>query len=156
MSAAPEHHAGVVEEMLLHELGGGRAFMPRADIEIDASLLQGGLKRRIPALDQMQPNLRVARAERFERRRQQRHMRGERQPGDDLSTRAAVQLLDFIAGAPHFAEHRARPAHERLAHRGEDHAARASLEGAQAALKKNFVDAEGPDVEFARRAFDRA
>ena len=35
-------------------------------------------------------------------------------------------------------------------------AARASLEGAQANLKKNVVEAEGPDVEFARRAYDRA
>jgi HlyD family secretion protein len=35
-------------------------------------------------------------------------------------------------------------------------AARAALEGAQAELKKNHVEAEGPDVEFARRAFARA
>jgi HlyD family secretion protein len=35
-------------------------------------------------------------------------------------------------------------------------AARASLEGAQATLKKTIVEAEGPDVEFARRAYDRA
>src|SRR6185436_14062579 len=30
-------------------------------------------------------------------------------------------------------------------------AARAALEGAEAQLKKNHVEAEGPDVEFARR-----
>src|SRR5262245_29892822 len=35
-------------------------------------------------------------------------------------------------------------------------AARASLEGAEAQLKKNVVEAEGPDAEFARRAYDRA
>jgi HlyD family secretion protein len=35
-------------------------------------------------------------------------------------------------------------------------AARAALEGAEAQLKKNHVEAEGPDVEFARRAFRRA
>jgi HlyD family secretion protein len=35
-------------------------------------------------------------------------------------------------------------------------AARASLEGAQAALKKTIVEAEGPDAEFARRAYERA
>jgi HlyD family secretion protein len=35
-------------------------------------------------------------------------------------------------------------------------AARAALEGAEAQLKKNIVEAEGPDAEFARRAFDRA
>jgi HlyD family secretion protein len=35
-------------------------------------------------------------------------------------------------------------------------AARAALEGAQAALKKTIVEAEGPDVEFARRAYERA
>ena len=35
-------------------------------------------------------------------------------------------------------------------------AARASLEAAEAQLKKNIVVAEGPDAEFARRAFDRA
>jgi HlyD family secretion protein len=35
-------------------------------------------------------------------------------------------------------------------------AARAALEGAEAQLKKNVVEAEGPDVEFARRAYDRA
>jgi HlyD family secretion protein len=35
-------------------------------------------------------------------------------------------------------------------------AARASLEAAQAQLKKNVVEAEGPDAEFARRAYDRA
>ena len=35
-------------------------------------------------------------------------------------------------------------------------AARASLEGAQATLKKTVVEAEGPDVEFARRAYERA
>jgi HlyD family secretion protein len=35
-------------------------------------------------------------------------------------------------------------------------AARASLEAAEAQLKKNIVDAEGPDAEFARRAFERA
>ena len=35
-------------------------------------------------------------------------------------------------------------------------AARAALEGANAQLKKNIVEAEGPDAEFARRAFDRA
>src|SRR6476661_7537343 len=35
-------------------------------------------------------------------------------------------------------------------------AARAALEGAQAQLKKNHVEAEGPDVEFARRSFQRA
>jgi HlyD family secretion protein len=35
-------------------------------------------------------------------------------------------------------------------------AARAALEGAEAQLKKNTVEAEGPDVEFARRALERA
>ena len=35
-------------------------------------------------------------------------------------------------------------------------AARASLEGAEAQAKKNIVEAEGPDAEFARRAYDRA
>jgi HlyD family secretion protein len=35
-------------------------------------------------------------------------------------------------------------------------AARASLEAAEAQLKKNVVEAEGPDAEFARRAYDRA
>jgi HlyD family secretion protein len=35
-------------------------------------------------------------------------------------------------------------------------AARAALEGAEAQLKKNQVEAEGPDVDFARRAYDRA
>jgi HlyD family secretion protein len=35
-------------------------------------------------------------------------------------------------------------------------AARASLEASEAQLKKNIVEAEGPDAEFARRAFERA
>src|SRR5262249_47206396 len=35
-------------------------------------------------------------------------------------------------------------------------AARASLEGAEAQLQKNIVEAEGPDAEFARRAYERA
>jgi HlyD family secretion protein len=35
-------------------------------------------------------------------------------------------------------------------------AAEASLRGADAALQKNTIEAEGPDVEFARRAFARA
>jgi HlyD family secretion protein len=35
-------------------------------------------------------------------------------------------------------------------------AAKASLEGAAAQLKKNVVEAEGPDVEFAQRAYARA
>lgn len=35
-------------------------------------------------------------------------------------------------------------------------AARASLEAAEAQLKKNHVEAEGPDAEFARRAYERA
>src|SRR5262245_63900962 len=35
-------------------------------------------------------------------------------------------------------------------------AAGAALEGAEAQLKKNRVEAEGPDVEFARKAFQRA
>src|SRR6478736_7504428 len=35
-------------------------------------------------------------------------------------------------------------------------AAQAALEGAEAQLKKNHVEAEGPDVEFARRAYERA
>src|SRR5215475_10775613 len=35
-------------------------------------------------------------------------------------------------------------------------AARAALAGAEAALKKNIVEAEGPDVEFARRNYLRA
>src|SRR5229473_6030700 len=35
-------------------------------------------------------------------------------------------------------------------------AARASLEAAQAQLQKNIVEAEGPDAEFARRAYMRA
>src|SRR4051794_26877819 len=35
-------------------------------------------------------------------------------------------------------------------------AARAALEGAEAQVKKNTVEAEGPDVEFARRTYDRA
>ena len=35
-------------------------------------------------------------------------------------------------------------------------AARASLQAAEAQLKKNVVEAEGPDAEFARRAYDRA
>jgi len=35
-------------------------------------------------------------------------------------------------------------------------AARSSLEGAEAQLKKNIVEAEGPDVTFARRNADRA
>jgi len=35
-------------------------------------------------------------------------------------------------------------------------AAKAALEEAEAQLKKNVVEAEGPDAEFARRAYDRA
>src|SRR3954463_7390745 len=35
-------------------------------------------------------------------------------------------------------------------------AARAALEGAEAQVKKNTVEAEGPDVEFARRSYERA
>jgi HlyD family secretion protein len=35
-------------------------------------------------------------------------------------------------------------------------AAEATLKGAQATLEKNVIEAEGPDVEFARRATDRA
>ena len=35
-------------------------------------------------------------------------------------------------------------------------AAEAGLRGAEAALQKNVIEAEGPDVEFARRAFNRA
>jgi HlyD family secretion protein len=35
-------------------------------------------------------------------------------------------------------------------------AARAALEGAEAQLRKNVVEAEGPDAEFARRAYQRA
>src|SRR4030081_1420511 len=35
-------------------------------------------------------------------------------------------------------------------------AARASFEGAEAQLKKNVVEAEGPDEQFARRAYERA
>jgi HlyD family secretion protein len=35
-------------------------------------------------------------------------------------------------------------------------AARASLEAADAQLKKNIVEAEGPDEQFARRAYERA
>jgi HlyD family secretion protein len=35
-------------------------------------------------------------------------------------------------------------------------AAEATLKGAQATLEKNVIEAEGPDVEFARRASDRA
>jgi len=35
-------------------------------------------------------------------------------------------------------------------------AATAGLSGAEAALEKNIVEAEGPDVQFARRAFERA
>jgi HlyD family secretion protein len=35
-------------------------------------------------------------------------------------------------------------------------AARASLEAAQAQLKKNVVEAEGPEEQFARRAYERA
>lgn len=35
-------------------------------------------------------------------------------------------------------------------------AARASLEAAQAQLEKNVVEAEGPDLEFTRRAYERA
>src|SRR5881394_1767362 len=35
-------------------------------------------------------------------------------------------------------------------------AARAALAAAQAELKKNIVEAEGPEVEFARRNYDRA
>ena len=68
-------------------------------------------------------------------------MRGERQAGDDASARAAVQLLDLVAGAPHLAEHRARPAHERLAHRRQDHAARAPLKQRHAELALELVDA---------------
>jgi HlyD family secretion protein len=35
-------------------------------------------------------------------------------------------------------------------------AASAGLRGAEAALEKNIIEAEGPDVQFARRAFERA
>src|SRR6187455_3677286 len=35
-------------------------------------------------------------------------------------------------------------------------AATAGLHGVEAALEKNIVEAEGPDVQFARRAFERA
>src|SRR6185369_11994922 len=35
-------------------------------------------------------------------------------------------------------------------------AARASLEAAEAQLKKNIVEAEGPDEQFARRSYERA
>jgi HlyD family secretion protein len=35
-------------------------------------------------------------------------------------------------------------------------AARAALQGAEAQLKKNYVEAEGPDTDFARRAYERA
>src|SRR3954465_7928758 len=35
-------------------------------------------------------------------------------------------------------------------------AARAALEAAEAQVKKNHIEAEGPDAEFARRAYERA
>ena len=35
-------------------------------------------------------------------------------------------------------------------------AATAGLRGAEAALEKNIIEAEGPDVQFARRSFERA
>jgi HlyD family secretion protein len=35
-------------------------------------------------------------------------------------------------------------------------AARAALKGAEAQLKKNIVEAEGPDADFSRRAYERA
>jgi HlyD family secretion protein len=35
-------------------------------------------------------------------------------------------------------------------------AAEANLKGAQATLEKNIIEAEGPEVEFARRAYERA
>src|SRR5205809_3383727 len=60
-------------------------------------------------------------------------------PGDVLVELDKDQLLAALRGAEANLE-----------------AARASLEAAEAQLKKNIVEAEGPDAEFARRAYDRA
>src|SRR2546430_9975365 len=60
-------------------------------------------------------------------------------PGDVLVELDKDQLLAALRGAEANLE-----------------AARASLEAAEAQLKKNIVEAEGPDAEFARRAFERA
>ena len=62
-------------------------------------------------------------------------------PATTRPLRAAVQLLDLVARAAHLAEHRARAAHERLAHRRQDHAARAALEQRHAKLAFEFVHA---------------
>src|SRR5262249_15296043 len=68
-------------------------------------------------------------------------MRGKREAGDNASTRAAVQLLDLVPGAPHLAEHGTGTAHECLAHRREDHAARAPLEQRNAELALKLMNA---------------
>ena len=60
-------------------------------------------------------------------------------PGDVLVELDKDQLLAALRGAEANLE-----------------AARASLEAAGAQLKKNIVEAEGPDAEFARRAYERA
>ena len=60
-------------------------------------------------------------------------------PGDVLVELDKDQLLAALRGAEANLE-----------------AARASLEAAEAQLKKNIVEAEGPDAEFARRAYVRA
>ena len=60
-------------------------------------------------------------------------------PGDVLVELDKDQLLAALRGAEANLE-----------------AARASLEAAGAQLKKNIVEAEGPDAEFARRAYVRA
>jgi len=60
-------------------------------------------------------------------------------PGDILVELDKDQLLATLRGAEANLE-----------------AARASLEAAEAQLKKNVVEAEGPDAEFARRAYERA
>ncbi len=141
MAFAAQNDPQVLKKRFLNEFGRRLLIGLRADIEIDAAVLQARFQRRIPAFDQMQLDLRVAGAKRRQRLRQQRDMRGERQTRDHFAGGAAVKLLDLVAGAPHLGQDRAGAAHEGLAHRGEDHAAGAALEQRRAELALELMDA---------------
>jgi hypothetical protein len=52
-----------------------------------------------------------------------------------------VQLLDLIGGTPDLAQHGLRAPHERLAHRGEEHATRTPLKQWCAQLAFELADA---------------
>src|ERR1700730_11700387 len=141
MSQTTCDDTGVVEELLHDQAFRHGAVRPRPDIEIHATVLQAGFQGRKEPLDDTKTDVRIASSEAPQRLRQERDMRRDREPRNERSADASLNLTDLLPRAPHVAEYRVGSADEYFADRRGRDASRPSLEKRDPELVLQFMDA---------------